>query len=175
VIKKSLSILVLTLVTAVLCNAQEQSKQNPDCGVRPKFENNNPACFKPVVYGKNNDGFPREMNIRGVVTKVTMTHIFCGVLCLWGTAEIKLLERPKGYDYEYLYVTVLCFSGDEKDYIGKLVEQKVKKSDERAYVKLYCTTIYNFLDSQGKPFYNLYEKGRRPQYKLRVVEVPKRR
>ncbi|MCM3869727.1 MAG: hypothetical protein ND895_03365 [Pyrinomonadaceae bacterium] len=168
-IRKSFSILVLTTAAVVLSNAQQPPQQISDCGVRPKIEGNNPACFKPVVYGNDNDGFPKKMKIRGVVTKVTMTHIACGVLCLWGTAEIRLLKKPKGYHYEYLYVSVLCFGGNEKDYLSKIVEQNVRKSSERRYEKVYCTIIYNFLDSQGKPFYDLYQQGHSPEYKLRVV------
>ena len=161
--------MTLVFAATIFADAQEQPKQNPDCGVRPKFEGNIPECFKPVVYGTKDDGFPKKMKIKGVVTRVTMTHIACGVLCLWGTAEIKLLEKPKGYDHEFLYVTVLCFGGKPEDYVGKIVRQQVRKSEERRFVKLYCTPIYNFLDSQGKPFYDLYEKGYSPQYKLRVV------
>jgi hypothetical protein len=146
-----------------------QTKAEPACGIRPKIGVTPADCFKPIVFGKTGDGFPDKLKIKGVITRVTFTHISCGVLCLWGTAEIKLLQRPKGYDHEYIYVTVLCFGGNEEDFIGKIVEQRVRRSDEEIYEKLHCTIFVNFLDSKGKPFYDLLSKNPRKKYKLKIT------
>jgi len=121
-----------------------------------------------MVFGKEGDGFPDKLKIKGVITRVTFTDISCGVLCLWGTAEIKLLKRPKGFDHEFIYVTVLCFSGNGRDYVGKIVEQPVRKSKEERFEKLYCTIFVNFLDSKSQPFYELMSKNPRKRYKLNL-------
>lgn len=136
--------------------AQEQSLPISDCStskIEVGFDSS--KCFKPVVLGAKDDGFPNKIKIKGVVTKVTLVQISCGVLCHFGIAEIKLSERPKGYNSDFIYVTVLCFSGKKEDYLNRTIEQTVLKTDKTRSNKYYCGSIYNFIDSSGLPFYDL--------------------
>lgn len=163
---KTIFAIILVVFVSAFVNAQ-QTKAESACGVRPKIGITPADCFKPVVFGKADDGFPDKLKIRGVITRITFTHISCGVLCLWGTAEVRLLQRTKGYDHEFIYVTVLCFGGNEKDFIGKIVEQRVRKASEEAFKN--CEIFVNFLDSNGKPFYDLLSKNPRQQHRLKIT------
>lgn len=143
-------------IFAITSLAQNQPLPISDCSsskVEVRFDNS--KCFKPIVWGTKDDGFPNKMKIKGIVTNVTLVQISCGVLCHFGTAEIKLLEKPKGYDYDFIYVTVLCFSGKREAYVNRKVEQYVVKTDEQRVKKYYCGGVFNFIDSKNLPFYDL--------------------
>lgn len=150
-----LSIFVL-VIFAGTSFSQVQPLPMSDCStskIETGFDNS--KCFKPLIIGKRDDGFPNKMKIKGIVTNVTLVQISCGVLCHFGTAEIKLLEKPKGYNYDFIYVIVLCFSGKREEYLNRKVEQYIVKTDEQRVKKYYCGGVYNFIDSKNLPFYDL--------------------
>ncbi len=165
--------LSLTLVI-ILANVSFSQSENPPINncltsqVKVRYDNS--KCYKPVVIGKKDDGFPDKIKIKGVVTNVTLVQISCGVLCHFGTAEIKLLEKPKEYNYDFIYVTVLCFSGRKEEYLNKVIEQKVIKTEKIRFSKS-CGGVYNFIDSNGKPFYDLLGDKNRITGRLKFVET----
>jgi hypothetical protein len=166
-VKIALAISFILSSAALVC--AQQMRADSACGVRPEIGVTRADCFKPMVFGKVGDGFPNRVKIEGIITRVTFTDISCGVLCLWGTAEIRLIKRPKEYDHEFIYVTVLCFGGNENDYVGKLVKQEALKSDEQRYEKLHCTIFINFLDSKAQPFYELTNKNPRKRHEFDII------
>lgn len=152
--------------------AQDQPLPIIDCSnsqLKVGFDNS--KCFKPVVWGIKDDSFPNKMKIKGIITKVTLVQISCGVLCHFGTAEIKLLERPKGYNSDFIYVTVLCFSGKKEDYLNRKIEQTVLKTDKVRFNKYYCGSVYNFIDSNGLPFYDLLDDKNRINGRLKFSKT----
>jgi hypothetical protein len=166
--KRIVIITFFLVIFAGISFAQDQPLPINDCSssrVEVKVDNSN--CIKPIVWGTKDDGFPNKMKIKGVVTKVTLVQISCGVLCHFGTAEIKLSERPKGYNSDFIYVTVLCFSGKKEDYLNRSIEQNVLKTDKDGFKKYYCGSIYNFIDSNGLPFYDLLDDKNRINGRLK--------
>lgn len=158
------------IIFAGISFAQEQSLPLSDCSTSQlKVGFDNSKCFKPIVWGTKDDGFPNKMKIKGIVTKVTLVQVSCGVLCYFGTAEIKLSERPKGYNSDFIYVTVLCFSGKKEDYLNRSIKQYVVKTDEQRAKKYYCGGIYNFIDSSGSPFYDLLGDKNRINGRLKFI------
>jgi hypothetical protein len=108
---------------------------------------------RPVVYGKKHDSLPARMRVRGVIEEVSFVPFHCGVMCLSGTAKVRLLNKIKGYEPEYAYIAVLCFLGEEKDYLHKLVDVRVSKLREG---EIYgCGGIVNSIDSGGVAFYGV--------------------
>jgi hypothetical protein len=107
----------------------------------------------PVIYGRKDDNLPKRMKVRGVIEEVTFIPMSCGVICWSGTAKIKLLNKVKGYEPTYVYITVLCFTGRREDFINKIVEVKVIKL--KAGKPLSCEGVANSIDSKGVPFYRL--------------------
>lgn len=170
---KYLMLFIFVLVIFVgISFAQNQPLPISDCStskVEVGFDSS--KCFKPVVWGTKDDGFPNKMKIKGVVTKVTLVQISCGVLCHFGTAEIKLSERPKGYNSDFIYVTVLCFSGKKEDYLNRNVEQTVLKTDKIRFNKYYCGSVYNFIDSNGLPFYDLFGNKNQIIGRLKFIDT----
>ena len=108
--------------------------------------------LQPVVYGTKSDNLPRKMKVRGVIEEITFVPAACGVACWSGTVKIKLLHKIKRYRFEYVYVTVLCLTGKEEDFINKPVKVKVTKLEKD---KTGCEVIVNAIDSQGVAFYSL--------------------
>jgi hypothetical protein len=107
----------------------------------------------PVIYGTKQDNLPRKMKVRGVIEEVTFVPMACGVICWSGTAKIKLLNKIKGYEPEYAYLTVLCLFGKAEDFLNKIVEVKVTKLEKG---KTWgCEGIVNGIDSNGVAFYKL--------------------
>jgi hypothetical protein len=107
----------------------------------------------PVVYGTKQDNLPQKMKVRGVIEEVTFVPWACGVICWSGTAKIKLLDKIKGYEPEYAYVTVSCLMGKEEDFLNKIVDVKVTKLEKEK--KSGCEGIVNAIDSKGIAFYKL--------------------
>ena len=166
---------LLIFISIVFANsifAQDKTLQISDCStsqIRVGFDNS--KCVKPIIWGKKEDGFPDKIKIKGIVTKVTLVQISCGVLCHFGTAEIKLLTKPKGYKYDFIYVTVLCFSGKKEEYLNRIIEQEVLKTNENHFKKYYCGGVYNFIDSNGTPFYDLLGDKNRINGRLKFTET----
>lgn len=165
----------LTLFICVLVlfevNSLPQNQTLPisDCSTsKAEIGYDSSKCVKPVIIGKKDDGFPNKMKIKGVVTKVTLVPVSCGVLCHFGTAEIKLLNKPKGYDSDFIYVTVQCVGGKKEDFLNRKVEIKVLKTDEKRF-KYYCGGVYNFIDSNGLPFYEILDAKNRINGSLKVI------
>ena len=82
--------------------------------------------FYPVIYGDENDALPEKIKGRGIIVEITKFFIGCGLIGWNGTAQIKLLKKPKNYQHEYVYVAAWCgFMRDEN--LNEIVEFKLSK------------------------------------------------
>ena len=123
---------------------------------------------RPVVYAKKHDGLPERMRVRGVIEEVSFVPFHCGVMCFSGTAKVRLLKKIKGYEPEYAYIAVLCFLGEEKDYLHKLVDVRVSKLHEG---KVFgCGSIVNSIDSGVVAFYGV--DGNKMGINVREAKAP---
>lgn len=123
----------------------------------------------PVIYGKKEDGFPDQVNLRGLIAKMSFTGN-CGFSRGAGVLQIKLARRAPGYDREYTYVAAPCLLGWEGDdqYPGKevcMTVTKMKPGDT-----CHADYIHNTLDSKGAPFYCLSWKSAKYKEFLKQVE-----
>lgn len=144
----------------MLAVAQQSFTQSPQEVTRTLTEEQKAKIWalagissRPIVYGRDGDGLPRRMKLRGLITEVSFVPVYCGVMCFSGTAKIKVLKPTKKYGPEYAYVTILCFIGKEEDYLNRVVEieaTKLRKGEPRG-----CDGIVNTIDSGSLPFYRL--------------------
>lgn len=154
VMKKNLHLLLILLTALCVQNNSAQDtepaltqEQKAQIGVLLGVSS------QPVIYGTKNDHLPPKMKVRGVIKQVTFVPFACGVICWSGTAKIKLLNKIKGYEPEYVYVAVLCLMGKEENFLNKIVEIKVKKLEKETPAG--CEGIVNAIDSKGTAFYRL--------------------
>ena len=82
---------------------------------------------RPVVYGKKHDGVPERMRVRGIIEEVSFVPFHCGVMCFSGTAKVRLLKKTKGYEPEYAYIVVLCFLGEEKEWLLQYCQDTLRE------------------------------------------------
>jgi hypothetical protein len=124
---------------------------------------------QPIVYGKAGDGFRQSMRVQGVITDVSFVPYSCGIVCWWGAAKIKLLKRIKGYKPKYVYVAVLCFMGEEEEYLNKVVDIRVSKLYKDEDTR-HCSGIMSTINTNGVPFYRLQDKNK---MRLEVIKEAK--
>jgi hypothetical protein len=104
-----------------------------------------------IIYAKESDGLPKEINAKGTIIDASVAGTYCGVTATAGTLKIKLDEKVENYDNDYLYVIVLCLAGKENEnLLGQHIEIKVKKMTEFPYT--YGVRLAS-IDSNGTPFY----------------------
>ena len=152
-IKKKLHLLIILLV--VLCvqnNLAQDAEPVLTKEQKAKIGLLVGVSSHPVIYGTKSDNLPQKMKVRGVIEEVSFVPAACGDICWIGTAKIKLLNKIKGYEPEYAYITLLCFMGKEGDFLNKTVEVKVSKLEKG---KMSNCEIVNSIDSNGVAFYRL--------------------
>ena len=108
----------------------------------------------PVIYGKKDDGFPDNVNLRGEIGKVSFSQS-CGFVRGGGVLQIKVARSTPGYDREHIYVVAPCLLGYEgyEQYPGTEVCMTVKKMKQGEMC--HADYIHNTIDSKGVPFYCL--------------------
>ncbi len=126
--------------------AQSEKQQKPDFAVGILGEKNK------ILYAKESDGLPKEIIAKGTIVDASVSGTYCGIVATGGTLKIKLDEKVKDYDSDFLYVIVLCLAGEEnKNLVGNHIEIKVKKMTEFPYD--FGVRLANSIDSNGMPFY----------------------
>jgi hypothetical protein len=150
-------VLSLALAVAVAQQTYSQSPQDTAPALTEEQKAKVGALIgvssRPVVYGKGDDGLPRRIRLRGVITEVSFVPVYCGVMCFSGTAKLKVLKADGKYGHDYAYVAILCFIGKEEDFLNKVVDvdaTKLQKSKPHG-----CDGIVNTIDSGGVPFYRV--------------------
>ena len=106
-------------------------------------------------------GFPKEILIIGKITDFSAGPS-CGVIAGSGVLKLLLLNRITGYNHEFIYLVVPCFSGG-KEFINKMIFVSAKalyKNDPNCY-----NPVLNKFDSNGIPFYIISEKDRSSIYR----------
>lgn len=142
-------LIVLTFIFLLGINNFTQSeKQNkPEISIFNLTENR-----KPIVYAKENDGLPNKIKAKGEIVEASVSGIYCGTVATGGTLKIRLAERIKNYNNDFLYVVVLCLAGAENEnLVGQNIEFEVKKITEFPYK--FGVLLSNGIDSNGSPFY----------------------
>lgn len=129
-------------------NFGQSEKQN-----KPEFSVFNlTGNGKPIVYAKDNDELPNKVRAKGEIVDASVSGTYCGTIATGGTLKIKLGEKIKNYNSDYLYVVVLCLAGQENEnLVGKSIEIEVKKMTEFPYK--FGVWLSNGIDSNGSPFY----------------------
>ena len=117
----------------------------------------------PIVYGKDGDGYPNTLEVHGLITEVSLTSSFCGLVRHAGTLKLKLQDKVKGYRQDYVYVAVPCFYDleGEKKFLNKSICISVTKMDGVGMDGKACYTdqVINRINSRGIPFYCLDVNG----------------
>jgi hypothetical protein len=132
---------LLALSLACVCAAQQ---------VRPDEQ----QAF-PILRGSSHDGLPRKLLARGVISRVQYAQPrSCGELIFPATVEIKLDEKPDGYEHPFLYLVVPCLYQPEgaRAFINRHVEVAATKPDETAQ-PCFFDIKQSAIDSGGLPFY----------------------
>ena len=96
--------------------------------------------------------FPENVLVNGVVEAVS-TGTSCGVVCGCGTIKVRLQDSIPGYHYPVVFIAIRCFTGSEKEIVGKKVKAgftKLPITNKECY---YRELVVNTLDSGKIPFY----------------------
>ena len=95
---------------------------------------------------------PETIKAKGTILEASPAGALCGNLARGGTLKIRLDERVKGYDNDYLYVVVLCFAAEDSgNFLNKSVDLDVKKMTKYPYS--FHVLLSNSIDSHGAPFF----------------------
>lgn len=109
----------------------------------------------PVTYGSKGDGLPRRLKVRGTITRVDYAPPRCGELIFAATFEVRLEDKPRGYNHPSVYLVVPCLyqpEGAEQELAGKRIEvMAVKQSGKRE--PCFYDIETNEINSDGLPFY----------------------
>jgi hypothetical protein len=109
----------------------------------------------PIVRGRKGDGLPRRLMARGTVSRVDYAPPrSCGELIFAATVEIKLDEKPDGYEHPFLYLVVPCLyqPAGAQGFLNRHVEVAASKPDETAR-PCFFDIKQSAIDSKGLPFY----------------------
>src|SRR5688500_12816811 len=90
--------------------AQSEKENKPEFSVFNLFGNG-----KPIVYAKDSDELPNKIKAKGEIIEASVSGTYCGTIATGGTLKIKLAEKIKNYNNDYLYVVVLCLAGEENE------------------------------------------------------------
>ena len=137
-----LSILMLfAVVVTGLCLAQPAAQSD-----RQSF---------PIRYGNKTDGLPRQLKVRGVISRVDYAppH-FCGELVFPTTLEVRLDRKASGYEHPFVYLVVPCLYQPEGalGFLNQHIEINATKQYARGRPCFYDREE-NEINSGGLPFY----------------------
>lgn len=109
----------------------------------------------PIRYGSKNDGLPRRLKVRGVISRVDYAppH-FCGELVFPTTLEVRLDRKASGYKHPFVYLVVPCLYQPEGalGFLNQRIEINATKQYARGRPCFYDREE-NEIDSGGLPFY----------------------
>lgn len=145
-ISKFLIVLTFVFLSGINVSAQSEESYKPEFSVRDQ------GSAKAIIYAKENDGLPEEIIAKGKIVDASVSDTYCGGIATGGMLKIKLDEKIKNYNDDFLYVVVLCLAGEENEnLVGKQIDIKVKKMTEFPYK--FDVWLSNGIASNGNPFY----------------------
>jgi hypothetical protein len=146
-VTKCLFVLIGILLLGVNSFGQSEKKDKPEFSVYNLAGNG-----KKIVYANKKDGLPKAIKARGEIVAASVSGVYCGTIATGGTVKIKLSEKIKDYNHDYLYVVVLCLAGKENEnLVGENIEIEVTKLAKFPYS--FGVWLSNGIDSNGTPFY----------------------
>lgn len=123
---------------------------------------------RAIVYGRDDDGLPSEMLVKGTIVGSSISGTICGTT--GGTAstlKLKLSEKPETYKQDFLYVIVMCLAGEENEnLIGKEMRIRVRKLTKYPFKSVVRLAS---LDSGGTPFYLSTVEGIGDQFQSLII------
>ena len=110
------------------------------------------SADKPIVLGTEADGYPTEIQIKGVIVDLDFSEVKCGDILTAGTVKIRLTNKVENYRSKYVYLVVVCAQNvSGENYVGKSIEIKGSKFMKNQSPEI--ASFSNRFDSTGVPFY----------------------
>lgn len=145
-ISKILIVSSFVVFSVISAFSQSEKQDKPDFFLGRMF-----GVKNKIIYAKKNDKLPDSIKAKGEIVDASLNETYCGLVGTGGTLKIRLTEKVENYNYEYLYVIVLCVAGKEnKNLVGENIEIEVKKMTKYPY---NSSVVLASLDSNGIPFY----------------------